>query len=95
MEDDLAKAAARGLTILFASGDSGNGEQDGDQHLYPSWPSSSPWVTAVGATEFKGQQLYAEEIAPTFTFSSGGGFSWENATDAGELIYRYILCESC
>ena len=83
VEDDLAKAAARGLTILFASGDSGNGEQDGTDRLYPSWPSTSPWVTAVGATEFKGQQLYTEQVAPTFTFSSGGGFSWENTTDAG------------
>ena len=42
--------------------------------LWPSWPASSPWVTAVGATRFVGQQIGAEEMA-TDQFGSGGGFS--------------------
>jgi subtilase family serine protease len=42
--------------------------------LYPSWPASSPWVTAVGATRFVGQKAGNEEMASD-QFGSGGGFS--------------------
>ena len=42
--------------------------------LYPSWPASSPWVTAVGATRFVGQAVGSEEMASD-RFGSGGGFS--------------------
>jgi hypothetical protein len=42
--------------------------------LWPSWPASSPWVTAVGATRFVGQQVGNEEMASD-QFGSGGGFS--------------------
>ena len=31
--------------------------------LYPSWPASSPWVTAVGATRFQGQEVGNPEMA--------------------------------
>ena len=146
VEADLVKLAARGLTIIFASGDSGSGyettgvncsqllqdteltgtvrtvgstsrsldccmfadgkgtgwtfetstdtctvfgdvtgtkpskgkvstkpvEQKGT--LWTSWPASSPWVTAVGATRFVGQQPGNEEMASD-KFGSGGGFS--------------------
>jgi hypothetical protein len=42
--------------------------------FYPSWPASSPWVTAVGATRFVGQKVGGEEMASD-QFGSGGGFS--------------------
>merc|ERR1712232_88984 len=42
--------------------------------LYPSWPASSPWVTAVGSTRFLDQQIGKPEMA-TDQFGSGGGFS--------------------
>jgi len=42
--------------------------------LYPSWPASSPWVTAVGATRFVDQKVGNAEMA-TDQFGSGGGFS--------------------
>jgi hypothetical protein len=42
--------------------------------LWPSWPASSPWITAVGATRFVGQKVGGEEMA-TDQFGSGGGFS--------------------
>eukprot|EP00756_Hemistasia_phaeocysticola_P067191 Hpha_TRINITY_DN9783_c0_g1::TRINITY_DN9783_c0_g1_i2::g.10297::m.10297/K01279/TPP1, CLN2; tripeptidyl-peptidase I len=42
--------------------------------LWPAWPASSPWVTAVGATRFVGQKVGAEEMAAD-KFGSGGGFS--------------------
>ena len=61
--------------------------------LYPSWPASSPWVTAVGATRFVGQRVGAEEMACD-QFGSGGGFSsdfdrsdatWQEAPVKGYL----------
>jgi subtilase family serine protease len=42
--------------------------------LYPSWPASSPWVTAVGGTRFQDQKQDQPEMA-TDQFGSGGGFS--------------------
>jgi len=42
--------------------------------LYPSWPASSQWVTAVGATRFQGQKVGNAEMAVD-QFGSGGGFS--------------------
>ena len=42
--------------------------------LWPSWPASSPWVTAVGATRFIDQRADADEMASD-AFGSGGGFS--------------------
>ena len=42
--------------------------------LWASWPASSPWVTAVGATRFVGQKVGNAEMA-TDQFGSGGGFS--------------------
>jgi len=42
--------------------------------LYPAWPASSPWVTAVGATRFVDNKVGSAEMA-TDSFGSGGGFS--------------------
>ncbi|NXJ72143.1 TPP1 peptidase, partial [Rostratula benghalensis] len=53
---EFMKAAARGLTILFASGDDGAGcrRVPGGNHTFrPSFPASSPYVTTVGGTSFK------------------------------------------
>jgi len=97
---DLMKLAARGITIIFSSGDSGSGYSPGQCRLFqevngtepkqgavsgglvspvppklwPSWPASSPWVTAVGATRLVRQDVTAPEMA-TDQFGSGGGFS--------------------
>jgi len=66
-----------GITIILASGDSGSGYTGagaGKPKLYPSWPASSQWVTAVGATRFINQQVGQLEMASD-QFGSGGGFS--------------------
>ena len=53
VDDGLAAVAALGVTVVVASGDAGSGFRPtpvGKQPppvLYPSWPASSPWVTAV------------------------------------------------
>ena len=69
------------------------GVNTGRPVLWPSWPASSPWVTAVGATRIAGAPLQAVEVASS-AFGSGGGFSrdfsqhnasWEAAAVADYL----------
>jgi tripeptidyl-peptidase-1 len=75
VEDGLAKLAAKGVTVIFASGDSGSGYAEvTNWTLTPAWPASSPWVTTVGSTSFKGAKIGMEEVAAQ-SFGSGGGFS--------------------
>ncbi|XP_015708022.1 tripeptidyl-peptidase 1 [Coturnix japonica] len=72
---EFMKAAARGLTVLFASGDDGAGcrRVPGGNHTFrPSFPASSPYVTTVGGTSFKNPFLVTEEVTD---YISGGGFS--------------------
>ena len=75
----FAQLGARGVSVLFASGDSGVGadpyciSNDGTNGtaFLPEFPSACPYVTAVGAT--KG---FAPEVAAYDTrngFVSGGG----------------------
>nr|XP_004650975.2 tripeptidyl-peptidase 1 isoform X2 [Jaculus jaculus] len=71
---ELMKAAARGLTLLFASGDTGAGcwSVSGRHKFRPSFPASSPYVTTVGGTSFQNPFLVTNEIVD---YISGGGFS--------------------
>ena len=61
--------------------------------LWPSWPASSPWVTAVGGTSFDGNIAGAKEVATT-QFGSGGGFSqiWDrtHATWQEVAVQAYL-----
>ncbi|CZT13069.1 related to Tripeptidyl-peptidase sed3 [Rhynchosporium agropyri] len=70
--DLFAQVTARGVTILFPSGDSGSGRNcsviNPNKLSYtPLFPASCPWVTTVGGTQAVGP----EEAS----FTSGGGFS--------------------
>merc|ERR1711939_276975 len=46
---EFMKVGARGISLLFASGDSGASCKSGKFH--PNMPASSPYVTAVGGTK--------------------------------------------
>ncbi|XP_078728268.1 tripeptidyl-peptidase 1 [Lampetra fluviatilis] len=75
VSNELAKAGARGISVLFASGDSGAGcrEVSKDVDTFrPSFPASSPYVTTVGGTSFKDPFKVTEEVSD---YISGGGFS--------------------
>merc|ERR1719361_867739 len=54
---EFQKIGLRGVSLLAASGDSGaNGRTDGEctgTVLHASFPGSSPYITAVGATQFQ------------------------------------------
>jgi tripeptidyl-peptidase-1 len=73
LNTEFQKAGARGISIIFASGDSGTG-CSACYYFEPSFPATSPYVTSVGATRFLGDQIGPE--AAVSQFHSGGGFSW-------------------
>merc|ERR1712079_487778 len=75
IEEDFVKIAARGISLIFSSGDSGSGGNAlFKTHLWPVWPGSAPHVTAVGATQFETFSQSAEKAVTSY--GSGGGFSW-------------------
>jgi tripeptidyl-peptidase I len=52
---EFMKAGVRGISLLFAAGDSGAAGDNGcsgpkHNEFVPQWPSGSPYVTAVGGT---------------------------------------------
>lgn len=78
---EAMKQGAMGVTLLAASGDDGAPSYtvaSNNKCLYnPSFPASSPYVTAVGATQ--GPENYQNEIACQSNtgggITTGGGFS--------------------
>lgn len=71
---EFMKAGARGISILFASGDSGVGGGGGSKckRFVPNYPASSPYITAVGGTMSNG---FFESGGEVVAGLSGGGFS--------------------
>ncbi|KAH8983943.1 peptidase S8/S53 domain-containing protein [Lactarius hatsudake] len=63
----FAQLDARGASVLFASGDDGVGEGDCTARFTPIFPTTCPYVTAVGGT-----MSFTPEVAASL---SGGGFS--------------------
>ncbi|KAI0425842.1 peptidase S8/S53 domain-containing protein [Xylaria sp. FL1042] len=78
----FAELGSAGISIIFASGDSGVGDScniDGQDAYEPFFPAGCPWVTTVGGT--------SGDSSETVWSSSGGGFSnffsrpsWQNST---------------
>lgn len=70
------KAGARGISILFASGDMGvcgrSGCGKSKVRFNPDFPAASPYITAVGGTDFLQKGVIGDE---TSWSASGGGFS--------------------
>jgi tripeptidyl-peptidase-1 len=71
------KAGAQGISILFASGDQGVCGREGCGGLFsarrfkPDFPAASPYITAVGGTDFLTYDIGDEQAWK----SGGGGFS--------------------
>lgn len=88
--------AARGTTVLVATGDGGShgisdacihGDGPNKRPLIPTFPSSCPWVTAVGSTETGTASSPGGIPPPVAADYSSGGFSnyfsrpaWQNDT---------------
>jgi len=75
IEDDFTKIAARGVSLIFSSGDDGSGGNTlFRSKLWPVWPGSAAYTTTVGATQFISGSSGPEEAVTSF--GSGGGFDW-------------------
>jgi subtilase family serine protease len=70
-EDTLIQAAAEGIGVYFSSGDAGD-ETSRFGFATTEWPTSSPWVTAVGGTSLGVSQ------ANTRALETGWGTSTYN-----------------
>ncbi len=100
---EFMKLGLRGVTVLVASGDDGvanfpartNKIQCG---FNPSFPASSPYVLAVGSTQFKGGKLTGDEVAqssdntPSGAITTGGGFSslFTRLDHQDTVVTRYL-----
>ncbi|KIV96861.1 hypothetical protein PV10_00676 [Exophiala mesophila] len=81
--NQFAQLGARGVTLFFASGDSGVGDDDlcysnKDNTTYqflPSFPASCPYVTVVGATRGYPESAAWRLLHSGGVFTSGAGFS--------------------
>lgn len=91
---EFMKAGARGISLLFASGDSGasgdNGcdkDSKGNDLFVPQWPSGSPYVTAVGGTA-----NFLPGQAETVAGLSSGGFSnrWKRPAWQKDATAKYL-----
>lgn len=70
---EFMTAGAMGLSILFASGDQGVWGRSGvGKTFHPDFPAGSPYVTAVGGTDFSTKSTIGAESAWS---CGGGGFS--------------------
>jgi len=74
---EFQKIGLRGVSLFAASGDSGaNGRTDGGctgTTLHASFPGSSPYITAVGATQFQTPE-YKLDVNPTACTALGSGY---------------------
>jgi len=73
--NDFMKLGARGVSVIFSSGDSGSGCR-GSTSFVPTYPAASPYVTAVGATNG------ATPAESSASFSQGGFSNYWARTDA-------------
>ncbi|KAI9639968.1 hypothetical protein NHQ30_011637 [Ciborinia camelliae] len=76
----FAQLGARGVSVLFGSGDNGVGEDgtcvsnvDNSTTFLAMFPSTCPYVTSVGGTKFINPEVVATDARNGYV--SGGGFS--------------------
>mgnify|MGYP006094092985 CR=1 FL=1 len=77
VDQEFMKAGLRGISILVASGDDGAGCSNNTKSFVVEWPSSSPYITAVGATTIPPSSSEEERSSAVESTASlsGGGFS--------------------
>lgn len=70
---EFMKLGSKGISVLFASGDQGVWGRSGfGTEYHPDFPASSPYITAVGGTDFATASTIGDE---TTWADGGGGFS--------------------
>jgi len=85
---EFIKAGARGISILFAAGDSGVGNGGPCKKFVPDYPASSPYITTVGGTQLGLFESGEEVVWP----DGGGGFSnyWPRPSYQDDAVNDYL-----
>ena len=87
INDSLKAAALLGVTICVAAGDDGSDDQVGDGHAHVDFPSSSPYVLAVGGTTLKRS---ASGTVTETAWKDGDGLRQDNGGSTGGGISTYF-----
>ena len=87
INDSLQAAALLGVTICVAAGDDGSDDQVGDGHAHVDFPSSSPYVLAVGGTTLKRSTSGA--VTET-AWKDGDGLRKDNGGSTGGGVSTYF-----
>jgi kumamolisin len=87
INDSLKAAALLGVTICVAAGDDGSDDQVGDGHAHVDFPSSSPYVLAVGGTTLK--RSATGTITET-AWKDGDGLRQDNGGSTGGGVSTYF-----
>lgn len=96
----FAQLGARGVTVLFASGDSGVGpvgtcsSNDGTNRttFLPNFPSTCPYVTSVGGTSHFNPEVPVFRQRLSGLYTGGGGFSdyFERPSYQDKAVSAYV-----
>jgi len=87
INDTLKAAALLGVTILVASGDDGSDDQVGDGHAHVDFPSSSPYVLAVGGTTLKKSTT---GVVTETAWKDGDGLRQDNGGSTGGGVSTFF-----
>jgi kumamolisin len=87
VNDTLKAAALLGVTICVASGDDGSDDQVGDGHAHVDFPSSSPYVLAVGGTTLKKSTT---GVITETAWKDGDGLRQDNGGSTGGGVSTYF-----
>jgi tripeptidyl-peptidase-1 len=69
-------SASLGYTLMFASGDQGVWGRSGvGTQFHPDFPAGSPYITAVGGTDFTNNSPSLDSYTEKCSTDGGGGFS--------------------
>jgi len=87
INDSLQAAALLGVTICVAAGDDGSDDEVGDGHAHVDFPSSSPYVLAVGGTTLKRS---ATGVVTETAWKDGDGLRKDNGGSTGGGVSTYF-----
>jgi kumamolisin len=87
INDSLKAAALLGVTICVAAGDDGSDDEVGDGHAHVDFPSSSPYVLAVGGTTLKRS---ATGVITETAWKDGDGLRKDNGGSTGGGVSTYF-----
>jgi kumamolisin len=79
INETLKDAAMAGITVCIAAGDDGSSDADQDGHAHVDFPSSSPYVLAVGGTTIPKKTA----PLPDIVWFEGNGLRQQNNPNSG------------